>query len=99
GSGAPAPAAPPAPRPPGPLPVGTVPLRPPAAPAPPPSHTVPSTPRPQFPPRPAYRSSVKAASKKPVRSTPLVTLTLLLTTPAVLAAALLRPRSSARRGR
>ncbi|MEV5240322.1 hypothetical protein AB0K89_14620 [Streptomyces cinnamoneus] len=69
------------------------------APAPPPSHTVPTTPRPQFPPRPAYRNSVKAASKKPVRSTPLVTLTLLLTTPAVLAAALLRPRSLARRGR
>ncbi|MEU1309111.1 hypothetical protein ABZ419_09475 [Streptomyces cinnamoneus] len=76
-----------------------MPLRPPAAPAPPPSHAVPTTPRPQFPPHPVYRNSLKAVSKKPVRHASLVTLTLLLTTPAVLAAALLRPRSLTRRGR
>ncbi|GGY01484.1 hypothetical protein [Streptomyces hiroshimensis] len=48
---------------------------------------------------PTYRRALPSASEKRLRSLSLVTLTLLLTIPAVLAAALLRPRSGARRNR
>ncbi|MEU2512003.1 hypothetical protein [Streptomyces syringium] len=50
-------------------------------------------------PRPVYRSSHKSQGSRPIRATSLVTLTLVLTVPAVMAAALLRPRSGGRRGR
>ncbi|MEU2854411.1 hypothetical protein ACFZB6_14945 [Streptomyces syringium] len=50
-------------------------------------------------PRPVYRSSLKSQGEQPTRTTSLVTLTLVLTVPAIMAAALLRPRSGGRRGR
>ncbi|MGW2601917.1 hypothetical protein [Streptomyces klenkii] len=57
--------------------------------------------RPQAPAnrRPVYRNAIKAIAQKKVGSVSLVELTLLLTVPAVLAAALLRPRSASRRNR
>ncbi|WP_223268129.1 hypothetical protein, partial [Streptosporangium nondiastaticum] len=78
------------------------PAQPPApAPAPRPS-TAPKPPTRPNPPaarRPLYRSVIKAVGKKKAGSVSLVELTLLLTVPAVLAAALLRPRSATRRNR
>ncbi|MEV4440600.1 hypothetical protein AB0K09_16555, partial [Streptomyces sp. NPDC049577] len=55
--------------------------------------------RPASPRRPAYRSSLKALSKPQAHGTSLVTFTLVLTAPAILAAALLRPRGGGRGGR
>ncbi|MFF5126962.1 hypothetical protein ACFY41_08445 [Streptomyces syringium] len=91
----------PAPAPPPELtPIGGKPSRPAPATTPPPS-----TPRP-VPPvrsrphrRPAYRSSLTSQGEQPPRTTSLVTLTLVMTVPAIMAAALLRPRSGGRRGR
>ncbi|GHG53679.1 hypothetical protein [Streptomyces griseocarneus] len=53
----------------------------------------------RFAPHRLHRNYVKSAGKPPVRGTSLVTLTLVLTAPAVLAAALLRPRSGGGGGR
>ncbi|WP_370423511.1 hypothetical protein AB8O64_34005 [Streptomyces sp. QH1-20] len=50
-------------------------------------------------PRPAYRGSLKSQGEQATNTTSLVTLTLVLTVPAIMAAALLRPRSGGRRGR
>ncbi|MEU7107452.1 hypothetical protein ABZ951_20680 [Streptomyces sp. NPDC046215] len=55
--------------------------------------------RPGSPPRPLYRSSVKSATRPSDQHTSQVTRALLVTVPAVLAAALLRPRSGSRRNR
>lgn len=97
----PAPPAPPAPAPPPrPVPVlvrgGPVPAPPPpvarSAPPPPPS----PAPRPE-PARIAPRAYHRADARTPDGGTSMVTLMLLLTAPAVLAAALLRPRGGGRR--
>ncbi|MGK5732211.1 hypothetical protein ACSNOG_21975, partial [Streptomyces sp. URMC 124] len=75
---------------------------PPTPPAPPDSLPVPKPPTNLCGSRnrcPAYHKVLPSASEKQLRGLSLVTLTLLLTTPAVLAAALLRPRSGSRRGR
>ncbi|MEU3351770.1 hypothetical protein [Streptomyces sp. NPDC037389] len=73
------------------------------APAPPPPAPAPRAPapppRPGFPPGSVHHGLVKALGKKAVHGFPLVTLTLLITAPAVLAAALLRPRSASARRR
>ncbi|WP_425428240.1 hypothetical protein, partial [Streptomyces roseoverticillatus] len=64
--------------------------------------TVPKPPTRPNPPearRPLYRNAIKSIGKKKTGSVSLVELTLLLTVPAVLAAALLRPRSATRRNR
>ncbi|MCC3779174.1 hypothetical protein [Streptomyces sp. UNOB3_S3] len=87
------------------MPVNNAPPR--AAPAPPPApdRRVPAPrapaprPRPGHPRGSAHHGIVKALNKKAVRGIPLVTLTLLVTAPAVLAAALLRPRSGGSRRR
>ena len=94
----PAPPPPPPPPPPTPTPTPTPPPPPPPAPAPPPepkpkptpTHTKRPHPSPKPVDYPAYRPTVHRA---PPRSGPsLVTLTLLITAPAVLAVAALRPR-------
>ncbi|WP_164737694.1 hypothetical protein [Streptomyces luteoverticillatus] len=105
--GLPAPpgAAAPGARAPGVVPVGDTPPR--AAPAPPPPAPAPRAPAPPPRPRPrpgypqgsAHHGVLKALNKKRVHGIPLVTLTLLITAPAVLAAALLRPRSAGARRR
>ncbi|MFF4160060.1 hypothetical protein [Streptomyces sp. NPDC001678] len=83
------------------MPVDNAPPRP--APAPPPPAPAPRAPAPR--PRPGYPQGsvhhgvLKALGKKAVHGFPLVTLTLLITAPAVLAAALLRPRSGGARRR
>ncbi|MGK5546151.1 hypothetical protein ACSNOH_15680, partial [Streptomyces sp. URMC 127] len=66
------------------------------APSRPPSTTAPQPPSAR---RPFYRNAIKSISEKKTTGTSLVELTLLLTVPAVLAAALLRPRSASRRSR
>ncbi|MBH1934812.1 hypothetical protein I5Q34_11070 [Streptomyces sp. AV19] len=80
----------------------TLPPQPPPTPAPPPPPSpVPTAPPPPSPrPTHHYRTNaVTAHPRPPVRHTSLVTLTLLLMTPAVLGVALLRPRSGGgRRG-
>ncbi|MGK5638467.1 hypothetical protein ACSNOK_09160, partial [Streptomyces sp. URMC 126] len=87
----PAPAAPPS------LPTPSSPASPPPAeshpPAPiPPVHT-------PVPPHHIYRKAVTMQGNPLTPHTSVITLTLLLTTPAVLTAALLRPRSGSRRNR
>ncbi|MHA7962258.1 hypothetical protein ACX9I7_31475, partial [Streptomyces sp. L500] len=90
---------------PGVVPVGDTPPR--AAPAAPPPAPTPRAPAPPPRPRPrpgypqgsVHHDVLKALNKKRVHGIPLVTLTLLVTAPAVLAAALLRPRSAYARRR
>ncbi|MEV8479186.1 hypothetical protein [Streptomyces sp. NPDC051173] len=97
----------PAPAPPAQLPPGAAPVvqAPPRV-SPPSAPSAPSTSAPKPPTRPpgagprhpSYHNAAPSTGKKVLRATSVVTLTMLLVTPAVLAAALLRPRSRTRRG-